>query len=870
MEVPTTRPFPEPLPAERAGRDWVVATDGVEVKLTNLDKVYWGPEGLTKADLLTYYWNAAPAVLPYLAGRPLTMKRMPEGADGPFFYAKQAPPGTPAWLRRAPVVSIEDSKRVDYLLADDRAGLLWLANAGCIELHPWHSRVDQIGRPDYAFFDLDPMGAATFADAAEVALLVRTVLDGLGLRGYPRTSGATGMQVYVPIDRVHPASDVRAWVGAVFTLLNRAAPERTTMTWEIGRRGDAIFLDHNMNTEGKNIAATWCLRPERAAPAATPLSWEEVERGLAPTDFTISTVWPRLDGEPGREFAAVLRGGQDLTAAMAALGVAPARGADAAPRHRVEPAPASPAAAVRAAPASPDAPADPAPAAESAPGALSAYDAKRDFRVTPEPAGGAPAAPAPASAHGAPRFVVQHHLATRLHHDLRLEHEGTAPSWALPKGLPEVPGLRHLAVQTEDHPLAYLDFSGTIPRGEYGGGEMRIWDRGTYETVEWKDGKVTVRLSGARHTGEYHLFRIGRDDPSQWMVTRAAPPAPAPPAPPPLEPMLASPWPDPFDDDAWSFEVKWDGVRAVATVTRPGFGEEGSTRLVSRLGNDITGGYPELADLWERVLAFNAVLDGELVALTADGRPDFQLLQHRMHVRGEQAARAARRSPITYVVFDVLAVDGVALLDRPLEERQRVLADLVVPGARVVPSEPVPGRGRDLFAAVTGRGLEGVVAKRRTSRYHPGRRSPDWRKIKARSRALAVVGGWLPGEGARGGTVGALLVGFLEPRPEGGAPTLEYAGRVGSGFDDAELARVLALLEGREADAPPFGDLTRLPPEAQPRRRRARWVRPDLVCLVEYTERTEVSRLRAPVYKGMRPDATPRDATGVPLLPREG
>ncbi len=127
---------------------------------------------------------------------------------------------------------------------------------------------------------------------------------------------------------------------------------------------------------------------------------------------------------------------------------------------------------------------------------------------------------------------------------------------------------------------------------------MRIWDRGTYETVEWKDGKVTVRLHGDRHTGEYHLFRIGRDDPSQWMVTRAAPPAPAPPAPPPLEPMLASPWAELFDGDDWSFEVKWDGVRALATVTRPGFGEEGSTRLVSRLGNDITGGYPELADLW--------------------------------------------------------------------------------------------------------------------------------------------------------------------------------------------------------------------------------------------------------------------------------
>ncbi len=819
--VPITVDFPEPVPVRRRGADWFVATDGVEVKLTNLDKLYWEPEGYTKGDLVTYYWNACHRILPYLRDRPLTLKRMPDGADGAFFYQKQAPAETPSWMRTAPVVSEGSSKRVDYLLADDRASLLWIVNAGCIEFHPWHSRIDDLSLPDYAFFDLDPMGAASFDDVRQVALLVRTVLEGLGLHGYPRTSGATGMQVYVPIDRTYTSSAVREWVGRAMALIARADPARATMTWDLNKRGDRVFLDHNMNTEGKNIAATYCLRPERRAPVATPLTWEEVERDLAPTDFTIETIWDRMASDD--LFAPVLAGGQDLRPAMEALGMAAEPEGEG--RHRVIAAP---------------------------PGDLSDYEKKRDFAVTPEPAAATPDAD-----DGGARFVLQHHLATRLHHDLRLEQGGTARSWAVPKGLPEVPDLRHLAVQTEDHPLKYLTFEGTIPAGEYGGGEMRIWDAGTYEPVEWQEGKVTVRLHGRRHTGEYHLFRISRDEPDQWMVTRAKPGAAPLPAPPTFEPMLATLGDRPFDDDGWVFDVKWDGVRVIATTVRPGFGDDASTRLLSRQGNDVTGGYPELASLWERVLAFNAVLDGELVLLNQDGRPSFQLLQSRMHVRGEQAARFARRSPVTYIVFDVLAVDGESLVDQPLSARMDVLRDLVVPGGRLVRSDPVRGAGVQLFEAITARGLEGVIAKRLASRYVPGRRSPDWRKIKVRTRTEAVIGGWLPGEGNRAGTLGALLVGFFD---DGG---LRYAGKVGTGFDEAELKRLMGLLADHAADTSPFTDLDRLPPEdVRPIRRLGRWTRPELVCTVEYTEITGMGRLRAPAYKGLRTDLDPTAVTG--------
>jgi DNA ligase D-like protein (predicted polymerase) len=217
--IPTTVEFPRALEARTRGSHWYAEVDGTELKFSNLDKVFWGPEGHLKGDLVAYYLNIAPTLLPYLRDRALTLKRMPDGADGDFFYEKQAPAYTPEWLRRVPITSREGSSQwgepkrrtVDYLLADDARAVLWLANLGCIEFHPWHSRVDDIGHPDYAFFDLDPM-EVPFATVREVALLVRTALDRLGLRSYPRTSGATGIQIYVPLDRVHSAG--RKWLLA--------------------------------------------------------------------------------------------------------------------------------------------------------------------------------------------------------------------------------------------------------------------------------------------------------------------------------------------------------------------------------------------------------------------------------------------------------------------------------------------------------------------------------------------------------------------------------------------------------------------------------------------------------------------------------
>ena len=303
-------------PIERLRDAWSVELDGHTVRLTNLDKIFWPQEGYTKGDVVAYYLTVADQVLPYVRQRPLTMKRMPDGAFGDFFYAKQAPSHTPGWITTAPVEAIRSGARIDYVVPTDRASLAWLANLGCIELHPWHSRVESLGAPDYAFFDLDPFGV-DFAAVRDVALHVRAVLDQLGLRSYPRTSGATGMQIYVPIDAVHAYGDVRAFVERCCALINQADPRRTTMAWDIDRRDGKVFLDHNMNTEGRNIAATGSLRPEPAAPVATPLTWDEVAGDVVPTDFTIATFGPELVARSAL-FAPVLAGGQRLAPAMAA------------------------------------------------------------------------------------------------------------------------------------------------------------------------------------------------------------------------------------------------------------------------------------------------------------------------------------------------------------------------------------------------------------------------------------------------------------------------------------------------------------------------------------------------------------------------
>ncbi len=470
---------------------------------------------------------------------------------------------------------------------------------------------------------------------------------------------------------------------------------------------------------------------------------------------------------------------------------------------------------------------------------LAQYQSMRDFEATPEPAG-----EAAADAAQRPRFVIQEHHATRLHWDLRLERDGVLVSWAVPNGIPEAPDDNRKAVHTEDHPLEYLDFEGDIPKGNYGAGSMRIWDRGTYECHKWEPRKVVLSFHGERVQGRYALFQTGGG--KDWMIHRMDPPAdPTREAMPAgVVPMLATLAELPADDAAYGFEVKWDGIRALA------YSEPGRLRFESRNLNDITPRYPELRPLNRALGSRSAILDGEIVAFDEAGRPSFERLQGRMHVKSESAVRRlAGERPVTYVIFDVLFLDGHSLLHLAYTERRARLAELALDGPAWRTPGYHAGHGAAMLEASAAQGLEGVIAKRLDSRYEPGRRTGAWLKVKNTSRQELVIGGWLPGEGRRAERLGALLVGYYEDGD--GEPALRYAGKVGTGFDDRELERLARVLAPLRRDANPFAG--RRGP------RGAVFVEPSLVAEVEFTEWTAQNMLRHPSYKGLREDKDPRE-----------
>jgi bifunctional non-homologous end joining protein LigD len=474
---------------------------------------------------------------------------------------------------------------------------------------------------------------------------------------------------------------------------------------------------------------------------------------------------------------------------------------------------------------------------------LNRYRGKRDFAATSEPSGGPP----DDAAEGA-RFVVQEHHATRLHWDLRLEHDGVLASWAIPNGIPPERSENRLAVHTEDHPLEYLDFAGEIPQGEYGAGTMSIWDRGTYETHKWEEGKVEVTFHGERLHGRYGLFPIGREgaSASDWMIHRMDPPddPDREEMPERLLPMLARTGDLPTHPDDWSFEVKWDGVRAIA------YAKPGRLRLESRNQREITDAYPEVRGLLGDLGMHEAVFDGEIVAFGEDGRPSFGRLQKRMHVTSPGSIRRlAASTPVVYAIFDLLYLDGRRLTELPYRDRREQLESLELGGAAWRVPAAHPGVGQRLLEATRAQGLEGIIAKRLDSRYEPGRRPGTWLKIKHTLRQELVIGGWLPGEGRRTDRIGALLMGHWAPGADDSAAPLIYAGRVGTGFTDRTLEDLKRQLAPLRRKASPFGPSSgvRMPREAQ-------FVEPRLVAEVEFTEWTGDGVMRAPSFKGLRLD----------------
>lgn len=797
-----------------AGSGVVVEVGGRRVRLSSLDKVLYPRTGTTKAEVIDYYSRIAPMMLPHLRGRPVTRIRWPDGVDGESFFAKDLERGAPEWLRRRAIDHSGGAK--DYPLIDDVAGLVYLAQVASLELHTPQWRFTDAagsagrGRPDRLVLDLDPGPGAGLADCAEVARWAREILDGVGLASFPVTSGSKGIHLYAALDGTRSSEEITAFARELARALESDHGDLVVSTMSKAARPGKILVDWSQNTAAKTTISPYSLRGRAEPWVAAPRTWEELDDpGLRQLSFT--EVLARAD-ERG-----------DLLA----------------------------------------------PLVPDATHTLRAYVAKRTAGATPEPFPGA----TPPRASSEARFVVQEHHARRLHYDLRLEHDGVLVSWAVPRGIPAIGERNHLAVMTEPHPLEYLDFAGTIPHGQYGAGEMTIWDTGVYEAEKWRDDEViftaTGRPGGPLGTARLALIRTsGAGEKSQWLLHRMAdapaadhatatggtaaerPASAATTGQPPARdaPMLAAPstpalasaaaqrWGEPW------VEFKWDGIRAIGTW------DGHRLTLRARSGTDITARYPELTAVDAGLGDEAAVLDGEIVAMDAGGRPSFTRLQARMHLtKPHEIERESARTPVTYLLFDVLRVGGEDVAPRPLRER-RALLEQITAGARaaiVVP--PVEDDVDAALAAARELHLEGVVVKDPRSPYRRGGRSGEWLKVKLTATQDVVVGGIRPGRGGRAGSIGSLLLGI--PAEEG----LRYAGRVGSGFSDRELARLGELLGPLRSTENPFVGV----PAADASD--AQWLRPEIVGEVEYAEFTPGGTLRHARWRGIRPDIDPGD-----------
>src|SRR5213082_187885 len=563
---------------------------------------------------------------------------------------------------------------------------------------------------------------------------------------------------------------------------------------------------------------------------------------------------------------------------------------------------------------------------------LRTYKAKRDFRRTSEPKGGKPK---PKGVKGASRFVIQKHDASRLHYDFRLEMEGVLKSWAVPKGLPWGQGEKHLAVEVEDHPIEYENFEGVIPKGNYGGGTVMVWDHGTYyvygeqPSQSLREGKLHLLLDGRKAKGEWTLVRIRSDSQkNQWLLlktgTSVRPPSkkledksaktsrtmkqierdhdaewesdrdepakestsgarsilrtrikaalkkkevgpdgsshrkdggrtgvPSLPTDLPsaksrfIEPMKARLAEKPPTDGDWSYELKFDGIRLIAVKT----GKKVS--LLSRNKNELARRFPEIVEAIGNLPACECVIDGEVVALDAEGRSSFQLLQ-----AGDMEGR---KSPVYFYAFDLLQLDGRSLIALPLKARKDVLEKLCADeGDPIRYSAEIGEDARALLEEVKRRDLEGIVGKQNNSVYEPGRRSGAWIKLKCVNEQEFVIGGYTPPAGARK-HFGALLVGYYDKG------RLLFAGKVGTGFDSKLLSTLHKQMRAEERRTCPFADL----PSKQNgewvqgitpgEMRKYTWVNPKFVCQVKFAEWTRDGKLRQPVFLGPREDKNPRD-----------
>ncbi|MGZ4662640.1 MAG: non-homologous end-joining DNA ligase, partial [Arthrobacter sp.] len=462
-----------------AGSRERVRVAGRELTLTNLDKIIYPETGTTKADVLAYYAAVAHVLIPAAANRPATRKRWVNGvgtADKPgeVFFQKDLEDSAPGWLPRAAIT--HKDRTIHYPLVNDAATLTWFGQINSLEIHVPQWRVDSHGNqlnPDRLVLDLDPGEGAGLPECREVALLARAILQDVGLDPVPVTSGSKGIHLYAALDGTQTSEQISAFARELARALEADHPDLAVSDMKKTLRKGKVLVDWSQNNAAKTTVVPYSLRGRPTPMVAAPRTWREIQS-------------PKLKHLDYQEVLRRVSDGKDPFAAVVNAAAGAAGQED---THDGDP-------------------------------RLGRYRSMRDPRETPEPFAGIPS--------GGNSFVIQEHHASRLHWDLRLEHEGVLASWALPKGIPEAGDKNHLAVQTEDHPMDYLTFHGTIPKGQYGAGEMTIWDTGTYQLHKWINGKEVIvtldgseggGLGGSRKVALIHTGRgQGTDDDGQWLI----------------------------------------------------------------------------------------------------------------------------------------------------------------------------------------------------------------------------------------------------------------------------------------------------------------------------------------------------------------
>jgi bifunctional non-homologous end joining protein LigD len=759
------------------------------VEISNLDKILFPEDEIVKAQVIEYYLKIAPTILNHIKGRAMTLIRFPDGIHGESFYQKNRPEWAADWIEFAKLGSIEK----DYIVATEPALLVWIANLAGLELHQLHSRKPDFDKPDYLVFDLDPPEGYDFRKIVSLAFRLKEHIETFGYTTFVKTTGGKGVHICCPIEQQQDFSTVFDAAQLIAQPFVERNPSETTLHIKKDARKGRVLVDIYRIRSGQSIVSPYSLRGRIGAPVSMPLTWDELEGVTDPKAFNINNAVEKIlnDGDAWESMAAFAVELHTHRKTKVAVG----KKLPSNKKHK-------------------------------SPEQLETYKEKRDFEKTPEPA--------PKIITGNNNnFVVHRHHASHLHYDLRLEKDGVLKSWAVPKGLPPRPGVKRLAVQTEDHPMEYLTFHGKIPKGEYGGGDMWIYALGKYQITKDKKDGFYFRLNSKELTGEYRIhktkekeFLLERvDEPQIDFVNQF------------VEPMLSESRTDTPGKDGYVYEVKWDGIRALISY------EDGKVRIKTRNQHDVTDQFPELLDGEKAFRATNAVFDAEIVSLDEQGKPVFKKVINRLMTSGPtNILKASKTNPCYCYVFDCLYLDGRAIINEPLTKRKEWLFDTIRTAETPYRVSEYVDDGNSLLAAAREHGLEGIMAKKADSKYLPGKRTDCWYKIKIRQTSEVVIIGYTKGKGERGHTFGALQI------AEKVDNILHYRGKVGTGFDDATIKDILSTLKKVTVikKSPVEGKLIDANISV--------WLEPKIIAEVSYSKLTPDKMFREPVFVKLRID----------------